>query len=143
MRQPRAFDIPPRSESSILLGSTRSTGAFDARDDPGGPVTMVEETISPLGLAIDAAPAFLCLGLGGRCFFIAYSCSRTWPLDGANYRAWLDFVGRFGLVHRLSQSEEFESSPMTAAARRKRLLNGGGKPVLIAVPIKAMRTLRS
>jgi hypothetical protein len=86
MRQPRAFDIPPRSESSIFLGSTnglvgrstgasdvvgRSIGTFDVRDDPTGRVAMVEETISPLGLAIDdAGRPFLYLGLGGRCFFI-------------------------------------------------------------------------
>jgi hypothetical protein len=75
MRQPRAFD------SSILLGSTRSTGAFDARDDPGGPVPMVEETISPLGLAIDAARAFLCLGLLGRCFFMIATTTH-WESNG-------------------------------------------------------------
>ena len=60
MRQPPAFDIPPRSESSILLGSTsvlagrsigafdvvgRSTDALDVRDDPSGRVPVVEETI--------------------------------------------------------------------------------------------------
>ena len=95
MRQPRAFDIPPRSGSSILLGSTngligRSTGAFDVRDDPSGPVPVVEEAISPFGLAIDAGRAFLCLGLGGRCFFIAYSCSLTIAARRPNRRV----VGR-------------------------------------------------
>jgi hypothetical protein len=53
----------------------RSTGAFDVRDDPTGRVPMVE-AISRLALAIDAGRA-LCLGLGRRCFFIAYSCSLT------------------------------------------------------------------
>jgi hypothetical protein len=77
MRQPRAFDIAPRSASSILLGSTsclvgRSTGAFDVGDDPSGPVPMVEEATSPLGLAICDGRA-LCLGLGGRRFFMAYA----------------------------------------------------------------------
>jgi len=53
----------------------RLTGAPDVRDDPTEPVPVVEETVSPLGLAIDAGRAFLCLGRGRRCFFIAYSCS--------------------------------------------------------------------
>jgi len=91
---PRAFDMP-RSESSILFGSTtcaggrsillgstscvggRSTDAFEVRNDPSWPVPMVEEAISFLGLAIGAGGAFLCLGLGRRCFFIAYSCTLT------------------------------------------------------------------
>jgi hypothetical protein len=78
MRQPRAFDIARhRSASSILLGSTsclvgRSTGAFDVGRDPSGPVPMVEEATSALGLAICDGRA-LCLGLGGRCFFMAYA----------------------------------------------------------------------
>ena len=38
---------------------------------------MVDEAISFLGLAIGAGGAFLCLGLGRRCFFIAYSCTLT------------------------------------------------------------------
>jgi hypothetical protein len=51
MRQPRAFDIAPRSARSILLGSTscpvgRSTDAFDVRDGPSGPVPMVEEALT-------------------------------------------------------------------------------------------------
>jgi hypothetical protein len=75
MRQPRAFDIAPRSAGSILLGSTsclvrRSTCALG--DDPSGPVPMVEEATSPLGLAICDDRA-LCLGLGGRRFFMAYA----------------------------------------------------------------------
>ena len=85
MRQPRAFDIAPRSARSILLGSTscpvgRSTDAFDVRDGPSGPVPMVEEATSPLGLAIGAGRAILCLGLGGRRFFIAKN-----PIIEANY----------------------------------------------------------
>ena len=47
------------------------------RDDSSGPVPVVEGAISRLGLAIDAGRAFLCLGRGRRCFFIAYSRSLT------------------------------------------------------------------
>ena len=98
MRQPRAVDIPPRSESSVVLALTsglagcstgafdvvgRSTSTFDVRDDPTGRVPMVEKTVLPLGLATDAGRA-LCLGLGRRCFFIAYSCSLTIVARRAN-----------------------------------------------------------
>jgi hypothetical protein len=95
MRQPRAFDIAPRSTNSIRLGSTScpvgcSTGEFDVRDGASGPIPMVEEATPHLGLAIGAGRAFLCLGLGGRRFFIAYSCSLTIAAYGVipcNHRA--------------------------------------------------------
>jgi hypothetical protein len=48
---------------------------------------MVEEAISFLGLAIGACGAFLCLGLGRRCFFIAYSCSVTFIVSRAGDNA--------------------------------------------------------
>ena len=89
----------PRYESSILFGSitciggrsiflgstscvgARSTDAFEVRKDPSWPVPMVEEAISFWGLAVGAGGAFLCLGLGRRCFFIAHSCSNPGRLD--------------------------------------------------------------